>query len=485
MRARFQEGRTPVSKKPQTASPDHRDRAGAILHLQRTAGNAAVATMFALQRDTPVPPAQQADVASSPDKMVPTIVRSILLLVDVATLDLEPILRPIGADLTSVVITNLIANGYRDESKLTDIAFWIHHPDLSGKKLDPGMPGYPVLSNEWRDLRATVVRPALSAPKTATAPAHAPAAAPKAPEPSPAPGQPAGSPAAVGDDFVKDWARSTLELLPASKREQFESVTWGPLDFPGTKVYLKQLKPAEIEWYRTQSSVTQESDKAGDYFTGVNQALAGKLFLELSYVRPGGGERRVNITQNAVIPQDAFNKSAGDKTAFYDYVVAELRDIPGQEDFKLNREAAEKFAEMRTAAKAAGVPIIAMSTWRTLEHEEAAAKAAGNPNAVGGISHLIGLAADVKLHVNAKTDPGKFGEASTMMPRMMDMLKSPVHKWIFKNGASYGFYQYRQEPWHWEYNPPGFRERFYANAPDLLEKAQEALDAAKPKPKKK
>lgn len=481
MRARFQEGHPPVSKKPQIASPDQRDRAGAILHLQRTAGNAAVATMFTLQRDTPAPPAQQADVASSPDTMVPTIVRSILLLVDAAAVDLEPILRPIGADLTSMVITNLIANGYRDESKLADIAFWIHHPDLSGTKLDPGTPGYPVLSNEWRDLRATVVRPALSAPKTATAPAHAPAATPKAPEPSPTPGQPA----AVGDDFVKDWARSTLELLPASKREEFESVTWGPLDFPGTKVYLKDLKPDQIEWYRAQSSVTQETNKAGDYFTGVNQELAGKLFLELSNVRPGGGERRVNITQNAVIPQDAFNKSKEDKTAFYDYVVAELIDIPGQEDFKLNREAAEKFAEMRTAAKADGVPIIALSTWRSLAHEEAAAKAAGNPNAVGGISHLIGLAADVKLHVNAKKDPGTFAEGSTMMPRMMDMLKSPVHKWIFKNGASYGFYQYRQEPWHWEYNPPGFRERFYANSPDLLAKAQEALDAAKPKPKKK
>ena len=60
MRARIQEGRTPVSKKPQIASPDQRDRAGAILHLQRTAGNAAVATMFTLQRDTPVPPAQSA-----------------------------------------------------------------------------------------------------------------------------------------------------------------------------------------------------------------------------------------------------------------------------------------------------------------------------------------------------------------------------------------------------------------------------------------
>jgi LAS superfamily LD-carboxypeptidase LdcB len=186
------------------------------------------------------------------------------------------------------------------------------------------------------------------------------------------------------------------------------------------------------------------------------------------------------------VPQDAFNKTKEDKAEFYAYITSELKPIDGQPKFLMNREAAEKFAEMRAAAKADGVPLIAMSTFRTLEHEEAAARAAGNPNAVGGISHLIGLAVDVQLHVSAK-DPKDlgFGEASTTMPQMLSMLHSPVHKWIFMNGSKFGFYQYRQEPWHWEYNPPGFRERFYAKAPNLKEKAEEALAAARPKPRKK
>jgi hypothetical protein len=38
---------------------------------------------------------------------------------------------------------------------------------------------------------------------------------------------------------------------------------------------------------------------------------------------------------------------------------------------------------------------------------------------------------------------------------------------LFMRGASFGFYQYRNEPWHWEYNPEGFRQTFWAGMPDL------------------
>ena len=42
------------------------------------------------------------------------------------------------------------------------------------------------------------------------------------------------------------------------------------------------------------------------------------------------------------------------------------------------------------------------------------------------------------------------------------MLRSPAYKWIYVHGADYGFYQYRNEPWHWEYNPTGFKTLFWA-----------------------
>jgi hypothetical protein len=43
----------------------------------------------------------------------------------------------------------------------------------------------------------------------------------------------------------------------------------------------------------------------------------------------------------------------------------------------------------------------------------------------------------------------------------LDYSESPVHKWLFVNGEQYGWYPYQNEPWHWEYNPPGFRELFH------------------------
>jgi len=43
------------------------------------------------------------------------------------------------------------------------------------------------------------------------------------------------------------------------------------------------------------------------------------------------------------------------------------------------------------------------------------------------------------------------------------MRQSPVHKWLFLRGGAYGWYPYQHEPWHWEYNPSGFRATFFSN----------------------
>ena len=73
-------------------------------------------------------------------------------------------------------------------------------------------------------------------------------------------------------------------------------------------------------------------------------------------------------------------------------------------------------------------------------------------------------------------------EVSTAMTNVRRMLTSPAYKWIFEHGADFGFYQYRREPWHWEYNPDGFREKFWAEAEAGLAHEPEA---AKPKAKAK
>jgi hypothetical protein len=79
---------------------------------------------------------------------------------------------------------------------------------------------------------------------------------------------------------------------------------------------------------------------------------------------------------------------------------------------------------------------------------------------------MLGLAVDLQMSV--KSGVGKITQdqrslemTTVPMQNVVDMRKSPVHKWMFVNGEDYGWYPYQNEPWHWEYNPPGFRELFH------------------------
>src|SRR5262249_34390480 len=72
-------------------------------------------------------------------------------------------------------------------------------------------------------------------------------------------------------------------------------------------------------------------------------------------------------------------------------------------------------------------------------------------------SHMLGLAVDLNM-----THSGlRFVETGTRpFSNVVGMYKSPVHKWMFLRSETYGWFPYKREPWHWEYNPSGFRERF-------------------------
>ena len=49
---------------------------------------------------------------------------------------------------------------------------------------------------------------------------------------------------------------------------------------------------------------------------------------------------------------------------------------------------------------------------------------------------------------------------SAKMGNIVRMYRSPVYKWMSLRGREFGWYPYRNEPWHWEYNPPGLKARF-------------------------
>jgi hypothetical protein len=294
--------------------------------------------------------------------------------------------------------------------------------------------------------------------------------------------QPAG-------DFVHNSMRTTLELLPEAERTRFEAIAWNGLDYPGAKMAVKDVSDENLEKWRTTPGYVLDKveDKKGNvrwFVRGAHQREAQRLLDALAGVRPGGGERRANTGAAAILTAGQYRT---DPARYDEYIVGQLgpvqsydRKDPDQtKEHQLNKHAAEKFATMLEAATADGVRISINNSFRPRKVAEANAAKNANPKAVAKYSsHSLGLAMDLNLWTAAMGK--RLSEVSTAMTNVTRMLGAPTYKWMFERGAEFGFYQYRNEPWHWEYNPPGFGETFWAEAPDLAPQVEEA-PARKPK----
>jgi hypothetical protein len=244
--------------------------------------------------------------------------------------------------------------------------------------------------------------------------------------------------------FINDPNASSLDLLPPDQRQRYRTFNWQEHDYPGGTA-------------------------------GPNEGRAREMMRNLSRLRP---ERRVNQGENAVVTRPEFT------AAMQRYILSELRPIP---DFpapaaggqgpqqaagqRLNQHALQDFLRMREAALQDGVAIVVRDSYRTPARAAANAARSGNPEAVASFSpHMLGLAIDLQMSFTATSSTGapatphRFSEATTTpMQNVVDMRTSPTHKWLFLHGAAYGWHPFQNEPWHWEYNPPGFRETFRQN----------------------
>ena len=221
--------------------------------------------------------------------------------------------------------------------------------------------------------------------------------------------------------FVHDPATSTLDLIPDGAGRQYRDFAWEFGDYPGGP-------------------------------EGPNEAYAREMVAALSEVRP---ERRANSGHDPVVVRAQATEEV------WQYMENEWKPIPGEEEYMLNRHAVDAYVAMREAAKAEGVELVVLSAHRTRARAEANAARANNPTAVASFSsHSLGLAIDFKM------SHGDFEsrEISTRpMADVVRMRESPVHKWVFLRADEFGWFPYQHEPWHWEYNPEGFRETFWAN----------------------
>lgn len=296
-------------------------------------------------------------------------------------------------------------------------------------------------------LLATVQRQAPAPPKP-----PAPAEKPPAPE-------------------ARDWAKSAVDKLPKKQKERFEAIEWGRLDFPGTVVPVTGLSKEAADWWRAQPSVVEAEDAKGNYFKGANQAEAQQLLDALASATSGGGERRVNRAGDAVLKERPFKLARDDFDKFF----VDKLDANTIDGHQLHVDAAAKFREMAAAAKKEKVTLTIGSAYRSRAKEEATAKQNTNRRAFAGFSpHSMGLAADINL----KTTGYAYKEFVTGdFAKVLDMLESPVYKWLSAHASEYGFYPFSSEPWHWEYNPSGFAEKFFEGNADLQAKITEADEA--------
>ena len=221
--------------------------------------------------------------------------------------------------------------------------------------------------------------------------------------------------------FIQDPAASTLDLIPEPDRTRFRTFQWDADDYPGGPV-------------------------------GPHEDVAMAQDAALSRIRP---ERRANTNATAVVNESEYNDDV------WTYIQKEERAVPGQDRFKLNRWALSSFVAMREAANKDGVDIVIISSNRLPATAARNAARENNSFAVARFSsHILGLAMDIQM----RDGTADVQEATTRpMSNIIAMRRSKPHKWMFLHGAAFGWYPYQHEPWHWEYNPPGFRERFWAN----------------------
>lgn len=229
---------------------------------------------------------------------------------------------------------------------------------------------------------------------------------------------------ALETKFIHNPKMSGLDVLGPELSRHFREFNWQEDDFPGGP-------------------------------PGPNEQFADVMVDTLDLVRP---ERRANSTREAVVLKAEATEPV------WNYITNQWVSIPGQERWKLNRHALESFVRMREQARAEGVDLIILSAHRNPQTAQRNAARAGNPNAVASFSsHSLGLAIDFEM---SHRDEFKVAEASTRpMAELVRMRESPVHKWLLLRGEEFGWYPYQNEPWHWEYNPPGFREIYWTNFP--------------------
>jgi hypothetical protein len=105
---------------------------------------------------------------------------------------------------------------------------------------------------------------------------------------------------------------------------------------------------------------------------------------------------------------------------------------------------------MVSAAKSAGIPMAATSSFRTMSHQQTLWNGNPDPTYVappGSSNHQMGLAVDYKMANSARFD--NTHESCVTIGGRCEAPGDKVWEWLNNNANSFGIKQYINEYWHW------------------------------------
>ena len=250
----------------------------------------------------------------------------------------------------------------------------------------------------------------------------------------------------VSIKWIHDPKASVLDKLPSGN--DYRTFKWERYDMPG-----KNKAP---------------ESKFPDPDPGPDENKARKMFSELQTLIP---ERRPTAGATAVFcvakdgrcgPQpEQMNEKIWNHILGKDILIT--ADKKGH---KLNKYAAASFARMVEAARNDGVELEIHNSDRSCAASKTSSENLGSgsgtviadcPN-----SHNFGLAIDFYMRQDDWPLHPAFEISTGPFSNIIKMMESPVYKWLSLNAKTYDWYPYIYEPWHWEYNSPGFRSQFFA-----------------------
>jgi Uncharacterized protein conserved in bacteria (DUF2272) len=82
----------------------------------------------------------------------------------------QSVLNALRSGRESTAVKLAIALGYRNENELTDLVFFVRHPERNGRALSRNEPNYRELSAEWVAIRNSLVQPLLASPAPPSTP---------------------------------------------------------------------------------------------------------------------------------------------------------------------------------------------------------------------------------------------------------------------------------------------------------------------------